>query len=256
MEQDSFQPLKRKNPVQAVERAIQILKCYETYELLGISELSRLLGRPKSTISGLVAALEADLLLEQDPDTGKYRLGRTMFRLGSRYKQDLRGKSMPFLQKICDLTGETVNLVIPDGRNVLYIAKVESNQSIRISTTVGGSQPMYCTAVGKAILAYTAPHKAQELLGDPEYLSFTSKNIDLHKLLEQLPQIRQQGYALDLEELNAGLICVGVPILDNEHVPIAAISVSGPAFRMTNEKQKTCASLLMEASKTIERLVF
>ncbi len=255
MEQETKET-KRKNSVQSVERAIQILKCFESYESLGISELSRLLDRPKSTVSGLVAALEADMLLEQDPVTGKYRLGRTMFRLGSRYKQDLRGKSMPFLQKLCDMTGETINLVVPDGKNVLYIAKVESNQSIRISTNVGGSLPMYCTAVGKAILAYMEPNRAQDLVEKSGDLRFASKNLDHKALLDQLLQIRQQGYALDLEELNIGLICVGVPILDHENIPVAAISVSGPAFRMTQEKQRACASLLIEFSKAIQSQVF
>lgn len=255
MEQDT-QQVKRKNPVQSVERAIQILKCFETHDLLGISELSRLLGRPKSTIFGLVAALEANMLLEQDLVTGKYKLGRTMFRLGSRYKQDLRGKSMPYLQKLCDLTGETVNLVIPDGKNVLYVAKVESNQSIRISTNVGGSLPMYCTAVGKAILAHIELDRALGLIDKAEYASVTSNELSQEQIINELQQVRQQGYALDLEELNIGLICVGVPILDNEENPIAAISVSGPAFRMTQEKQTACASLLIETAKTIESLVF
>ena len=241
------QKMERIAPIQSVERAIWILKCFESHDELTLSEISRALSLHKSTTFGLVSSLEAYRLLEQDQKIGKYRLGIEMFRLGNKVNIDLRSIVAPYLDKLVDICGETVNFLIPDDICVVYLEKKESPHSMRIATSLGQREPMYRTAAGKAILAHMPRDRARSILERTKFERMTSNTLlSVNEVMEQLSEIRRRGYALDQEELEYGLVCLGVAIVDSSGKPVGAISVSGPASRMTESNQHLFAKYLME----------
>lgn len=236
--------------IQSIQRAVDILRCFENRELLGITEIAEKSGLNKSTAFGIVSTLTAEGLLEQDASTGRYRLGLELFRLGNLVNTSTRRLIMPELEKLSVTLEETVNYVRPDGSDVVYLIKKESPHSMRICTKIGQRLPMYCTAVGKAILAYMPQEQQTQLLNNYQFKPFTENTVsDIQTLTCQLQDIRKNGYAVEREEFEAGLICVAVPVLDDNGQPIAAISCSGPKDRMTNDKIQQCKTELTACTR-------
>lgn len=233
--------------IQSVERAVRILQCFEEQESLGVTEIASKVNLNKSTVFGLVTTLAETGLLEQDGDTGRYRLGLELFRLGSRVDSNTRRMVMPALDALAVQLEETVNYVRPDGGDVVYLIKKESPHSMRICTRTGQRLPMYCAAVGKVILAALPEEEREAIIRNFRYEAYTEHTVVSDAALrENLKQVRRDGYALDREELEYGLICVGVPILDRNGRPVGAISCSGPKVRMTEEKILQCRKALQE----------
>lgn len=238
--------------IQSVERAVNVLKCFEAQNSLGVTEISKMLSLHKSTTFGIISTLQKCGLLEQNELTGKYSLGMEIYRLGSKINLSLREICAPHLKQLVDSTGETVNLVTRYGNNVIYLDKIESPHSMRICTRIGQPYPMYSTAVGKAILAYLEPSERDEILLHVPLVAFTENTIvDRIKLEEQLVQIRRDGYAVDLEEMEYGLVCLAAPILNESGLPVASISVSGPLMRMDEAMNKKIRDLLLVHAKEI-----
>lgn len=223
--------------IQSIDRAIRILQCFEENSQLTLTEICSLVGLHKSTAYGIATTLKNNGFLDKDENTGNYRLGIGLYKLASHVDIDLRSICVPFVHDLCDVTGETVNLVIPDENYVIYIEKCESKHSMRISTTIGTRLPMYCTAVGKAILAFLPdPGKVSHILDQTQLAAITRNTLtSKDAILEELKVTRERGYAIDREELEYGLICIAAPVINAVGVPIAAISCSGPLQRMDEE---------------------
>ncbi|MDO5400331.1 MAG: IclR family transcriptional regulator [Eubacteriales bacterium] len=246
------QKFERIAPIQSVERAIWILKCFEENSELSLSEISHILSLHKSTAFGLVSSLEAYRLVEQDQSSGKYHLGIGLFRLGSKVNIDLRSIVTPYLDQLVGISGETVNFVIPDGNCVIYLEKKESPHSMRIATTLGQREPMYRTSTGKAILANLPLPMARSILECTKFERSTSNtHLSVGDVLQELNEIRQRGYAVDQEELEYGLVCIGSCVFDSTGKPVGAISISGPTLRMTEEKRNQFAVCLMDCCRQI-----
>jgi len=244
----------KKGLIQSVARAIQILECFNQYKELGVSEISKMMELHKSTTFGLISTLENYNFLEQNKDTGKYKLGNEIFRLGTKVNTDLLCIASPYLNDLVIRCQETVNLVAHDDCTVLYLKKVESPHSMRICTKDGEKLPIYCTAVGKAILAYLEDDEINDIMSRIKFVKFTDKTItDMDAFLQQLKKVRQRGYAEDFEELEIGLVCVAAPIFDHLNKPIAGISVSGPATRMTDKLRLEIAEILHKYTLEISR---
>ncbi len=238
--------------IQSVERAVRILQCFETDRQLGITQIARKTQLTKSTAFGLVSTLVETGLLEQDPATSQYRLGPELFRLGSRVDTDGRQLIAAELATLCEHLEETVNYMRPVGSDIVYLVKKESPHSMRICTTIGQRLPMYCTAGGKAILARLPREEQDRIIDGFRFLSYTDNTItDPDALRRELAEVQQSGYGLDREELELGLTCVGVPVLNSLGQPVAAISCSGPTSRMTDLKIRQCCQ---ELSACAERL--
>lgn len=240
--------------VQAIDRAVMILRCFsEKKRELRLSDISGELDLNKSTVHGILSTLKYHGLIDQDEETQKYRLGLGLIELGSivMNSMDVREIAEPFIRDIRDRLQETIHLGTLDKSEVVYIDKQESNQSMRITTTIGARKPAYCTALGKAMLAYLPPEILTELL--PEQLpKFTPTTItDKSQLLEELSKIRKNGYSFDNEENIEGLKCVGAPIFDHTGNARYGISVSGPAIRMTQDKITEAITILTAAAKEI-----
>lgn len=239
--------MERIAPIQSVERAIWILKCFEKRNELSLSEISRMLSLHKSTAFGLVSTLTAYRFLEQDDSSGKYRLGLELFRMGSRVNKDLRSIVAPYLDKLVHICEETVNFLIPDGAYVIYLEKKESNRSMRIETSLGQWEPMYRTAAGKAILAALPQEDARNILEGTRFERMTENTLlSVRDVMAELKVIQQKGYAVDREELEYGLICLGVALVDSSGKPVGAISISGPSSRMTKENIEKFSQYLMD----------
>lgn len=242
--------------IQSVSRSVEILRCFESSEWLGVTEISARSGLNKSTAFGIVSTLAAEGLLEQDPVTNRYRLGLELFRLGNLVNTSTRRLVMPKLEQLAQLLEETVNYVRPEGTDVVYLIKKESPHSMRICTKTGQRLPMYCTAVGKAILAYLPKDLQDQILSTYVYTPFTKNTVsDEGTLRCQLQTILNQGYAVEYEEFESGLICVAVPVLDNNGSPVAAISCSGPKARMNEDKILQCKKELAACAKHLSGIL-
>ena len=170
--------------------------------------------------------------------------------MGNLVNTSTRRLVLPELEKLASQLEETVNYVRPEGSDVVYLIKKESPHSMRICTKTGQRLPMYCTAVGKAILAHLPGEQCSKIVSSFHFSAYTDNTVpDAASLMSQLQSIRKNGYAVEREELEYGLICVAVPVLDSRGHPVAAISCSGPKTRMTEEKIAQCRAALLSCAK-------
>ena len=238
--------------LQTISRSIQLLRCFADEPELGISDIAQRLGIAKSTVYGIVSTLETHNFLEQDSRTGRYRLGIEIFRLGTKVKSDLLNLAKPYMEKLVNDFSETVHLVVPDQCCILYIHKIESPHSMRICSRVGERLPLYCTAVGKALLAQMGETEQAAVIRATSFHLFTPFTIqDVAALEQELAKIKAAGFAVDREELEIGLTCVAAPIFDGDGKPSAAISVAGPTVRMTSLTIETIARGLLGVTREI-----
>jgi DNA-binding IclR family transcriptional regulator len=238
-----------------VQRALDILGLFDSESPeLGITEIAEALELHKSTVAGLVYTLEENDYLVQDTTTRKYRLG---FRLVERSSElldqiDLRTVARPHLDKLRDWCDESVNLAIPDGRQVVYIERLTTTQSLGMRAKVGYRGLMHCTALGKAILSGTDRAGVEKIAAEEGLPAVTTKAItDLEQLLEELGRVREQGFALDDEENEEGVRCVAAPILDHTGQPVAALSISAPAHRLPVSRVAIYGARVKEAADAI-----
>jgi len=251
-------PKPRRMRLSSVANAVRLTKAFSEQEYeMGISALAMRLGLAKSTVHRLATTLVEYDMLEQNRETGKYRLGLAFFELGTlvRRKMDAATEAQGEIHALADASGETVQLAILDHLTVLYIRIRESRQAIRMSSGLGSRAPAHCTSVGKALLAFQPPEVVQQVI-DAGLKRYTVNTIvDGEALKTELATIRARGYALDDEEIELGLRCVAAPIRDHSGQVIAAISVAAPVQRMSKKiVQSTIPSVVAAADAISRRL--
>ncbi len=224
--------------VQSIERAIAILKAFSPEkEELGVTELSRKLDLHKSTVSRLLTSLQREGLVEENLVTRKYRLGMALVTLGGLVLQrlDVTQAARPLMQELANATQETVILAVKDGDEAVNVAQIPSSQLVKHIEWIGRRTPLHCTAVGKVLLAYSpmTEQKAFIARGLPRYTPDTISDSDL--LCQQLARVREQGFATGQGEFEVGLNAIAAPIYAHTGRVVAALSVSGPAFRLSAE---------------------
>ena len=221
---------------------------------MGLSELSALIGMPKSSTHRYMATLQSVGLAERT-GVDRFRLGTRIIELAGSFlaKSDLRTESHATLHELADMTGETIHLAVPSGTDVVYIAKIESKHTLGMSSHIGARLPMYNTSLGKAILAFSAPELLEAVLAEHPHARTPHTITSPKALREELVTVRSQGFALDNEENEAGICCVGAPIIDYTGNAIAAISISGPRERMTRERAIQLGPLLWESTQRVSR---
>jgi len=240
--------------IQSVSRAIAILRCFSDGKERRLTEVSKMVGLHKSTTAGIVNTLKMEGFIEQDAHTDKLRLGLGVFTLAVNARHDLSILCEPHLNRLLELTGETVNLAVLDHDRTesVYIAKKESQKSVRISTSIGKRLPLHCTAIGKSILAGMDRQRSIELIDRLELISFTERTItDKASLLAELDTITDRGYAFDDEEFETGVVCIAVSLRDRFSEPVGAISVSGPVMRLDDQKRLEIAGVLTDEAELI-----
>ena len=244
------------NAVRSVDRAAALLLALgDSPGPSGVTELARRLGLHKSTASRLLATLERRGLVEQDDETGKYRLGLVVIRLAERAERtlDLRGLAMPELERLARMTHETTGLSILDGDDCLAVAHVAGPNLVAVGDWTGRSAPLHCIASGKVLMATLAEREVVRIVrhGLPRYTDRTI--IELEPLLEELARVRRRGYATAIGEYEAGLNAVAAPVRDARGQVIAAVDVWGPAFRLTPRRIPELATHVREAATAISR---
>ncbi len=228
--------------IQSVTNALDLLEEFRGEDTeLGVTELSKRLGLHKNNVFRLLATLESRGYMEQNKVTGNYRLGLKVLELGQVFikHMGLLKMARPVLEEIVESCNETAYLgVIRDDR-VVYVDVVEATRPVRVVSRVGVGLPVYCSAVGKAQIAFESADEVDRVISGTPLRAYTTHTItDRDALLAQLEGIRTDGYAIDDEEYDEGIRCVGVPIRDYTRRVIAGISISGPAYRFTDERLK------------------
>ena len=241
--------------LQSVRRALRALELISEHGELGVTELGRKLDVHKATASRLIATLAERGFVERDPISEKYRLGFGLISLAGAAVggNDLVRAARPILDDLAERTHETVNLGVLSGESVVYIDQVTGTRSIVSVSWVGQRTPLHCTSNGKVLLAYATDVERERMLSTP-LTRLTPRTItDLRKLRAQLAEVRARGYAQTLEELEEGLNAVAAPVRGMSGDVIAALSVSGPAFRMRAVDLPRFGKLTADAALAVSR---
>ncbi len=249
--QDTDRVGRERRPAGSVQSVVRALRLVDALGArrgeVGIGELSGQVGLHVSTVHRLLATLVQQGYCRQNPETGRYALGAKVSRLAESYlgQTDLRQVARPFLERLCRETGETANVVALDGREALYLDKAESPQNLRIFSRIGHRAPLYCTAVGKVLLAHRPWPEGKALIGRGPLKALTRHtNTSLDALRRELERVRTEGFAVDLEECEEGACCLAVPVLNAQDCIEAALSVSGPSVRMTPKRLRALVPLM------------
>jgi DNA-binding IclR family transcriptional regulator len=240
----------------SVQRALEVLEAIaEAPSDMGISELARRFDRPKSSIHRSLVNLERRGLVERDPVTSRYAAGLRLLALGSGLAHRLQsGTALPpgasaIFRRAVEQVGETGYLAILDRDEVLYIDSVEGGDILRATAPIGTRRPVFCTAVGKVLIAGMDPVAQARVLGPGPFEPRTPKTVTDRKQLERdLETIDGQGYAVDVEEYAEGLVCLGAPIKDAVGRVIAAIGLTGPIVRLSGERLEFAIKVLTAAA--------
>lgn len=238
--------------VQVLDRAFTILNALaEDGPELGLTELSGRLRLHKSTVHRLLMMLEQNRYVEKNPSSAQYRLGWKLFELGMQAvaRRDLFQLAPPIVEWLMAETGETAHLGILREGEVVSVVNAESQQTVRTPSTVGRRAPAHCTSVGKAILAFLPRQQVVEFVRTHGLRSYTRNTITRLSLLEsELRRTRELGYAVDDEEREDGLRCIGAPVRDHTGRIVAAISIAGPAFRVGQDRLPALAASVMSGA--------
>jgi DNA-binding IclR family transcriptional regulator len=242
--------------VQSVRRAVTILETLaDSRNELGVTELGRRLGVHKATASRLVATLAEQGLVEQNPITDKYRLGFGLVRLAAvaTSGMELARQARSVLERLAEETGETVNLAVLDRDRVVNIEQITAPDLVVNVNWVGKRTPLHGTSNGKALLAHLPEPTRARLLRGPLERMTPNTIVDRGLLGAQLKETEVRGYAYTVEELEVGLNAVASPVRDSTGGVVAAVSVSGPAYRLTRSRIPEFGRLVKEAGAEISR---
>jgi IclR family KDG regulon transcriptional repressor len=252
-------------PIKAVIKTMKILECLSSERSLGITELTgrvsaqlELIPMDKSTVYRFLVSLMDLGFVYQDPQTERYGLTLKLFEIGMSVLErlELWREAEPVVKEIARVTGETVHLATLDEDDLVYLGKVESMRTLRVSmmSRVGRSAPAYCTGVGKILLAYLPRKQLDYILKKEKPIRYTDKTIVRRADLDrELSSIREKGYAIDNEEHEAGVRCVAAPVRNNDSVVCGAVSVSVPTVRLPDKEIPRYRDIIVQAAEEISR---
>ncbi|BBC01150.1 transcriptional regulator IclR family [Bradyrhizobium elkanii USDA 61] len=230
----------RDGGVQSVDRAMQILETLaEDDEGYRLTDLAIRTGLSPSTVHRLLTTLENRRFVQFDREESKWHIGAQSFVVGSTFvrRRNFAAQALPYLRKLRDQTRETANLAVVDDESIIVVSRIESREIMRSLTKVGGRVAMIASGVGKAVLATYSDADVNAIIRRQGMPRLTEKSIVRPgELFKELEIVRRQGYAVDDEEARLGLRCVAAVVFNDCNEPYAAISVSGMADRLTNER--------------------
>jgi len=239
------------NGIQAVGRALDLLNLLVDGEW-GVTEIGRSLRVNKSTASRLLSTMLARGFVARNPITGSFRLGPRIAHLYQAYLDNVRliREGSALIDRVARDSGETVLLTLFQDGKAVYVDKVDSNHALRTSSRIGDEAPLHCGAAGKSILAFLPVDEGRRLLGTGRLRRYTSHTIGSRAALSrELASIRRQGYAWSDEEINVGVVGLGVPLLDWRGAPLGAISVTAPKMRLDATRRHQLVRILTMAAK-------
>ncbi|MGD8192344.1 IclR family transcriptional regulator [Brevibacillus ginsengisoli] len=242
-----------KTTVRAVDRALDILLSFTEENELGLSEIAKRISLHKSTVHRLLGSLEAKGFIIRNPETEKFRLGYRILELSANLTQsdDISIVLLPEMERLRDLVGETISLYVRDGFERIRIQAVQSNQPIRRVAPVGARMPLTVGASSKLLVAYEDAETREQILAHTEW----PDRVDREMFVEQLEQIRCEGYATSVEERELGAAAVSAPIFNRKGKVLCALSISGPSNRLTTEKMREFSKPLLDAATKMSKML-
>lgn len=238
----------------SVGAAIALMKCFSAEEHeLGVTDLARKLGLAKSTVHRLSRTLMADGMLEQNAENEKYRLGIALFGLGAlvRRRMNLSSEARQDLFALRQATHETVQLAILDGADIMFVYNLESTQAIRVNSDIGVRKPAFCTASGRAILAFQSPEAVDGALAGGLPRRTPKTEVEPARLRKVLAEVRQRGYAIEDEESEAGMRAVAAPVRGPGGAVVGSVAVAGPVQRLTKDALVRIAPQVIATAEAI-----
>lgn len=249
--------MEEKNPIQVSERIFSVIECLAWNGSMGLLDLSKELNLNKTTVHRILNSLICMDYARQNPESLKYSLTFKFCGLANQIlaQNNMISLARPYIKELAEQTGETVHLVEINGREAVYIDKVEaSRSSVRLVSMVGKSIPLYCSGVGKAMLAEMSDEKVKEIWNSSNICSLTEHTItDFSRFMDLIRQIRKNGYALDNEENELGVRCIAVSLKNYKGKPTYAISVSAPKDRMSDKRIEEIRSMILCTKENLQR---
>ncbi|WP_027414968.1 IclR family transcriptional regulator [Aneurinibacillus terranovensis] len=248
---------KKDYTLSSVKNALLLLRSFSIDEPeKKVTDLASSLGLGKSTVSRLLATLASEGFVIKDPETQKYRLGLSILNLNTIITSNLEvnRESQPILQKLVHEIGETAHIAVLEGTDVVYLNKVECKHPVQILSHVGRRNPLHCTSSGKVILAYQEKELIEQFIekGLEKYTAQTITNPEDFRTV--LNKIKDQGYAISIEEIREGVASIAVPIRDYTGKVVYALSVIGPIHRMNPYNSSMIAKIKSAAKEISDRL--
>ncbi|MDN3293255.1 IclR family transcriptional regulator [Streptomyces ficellus] len=239
--------------VPAVTRALDILELFLAGDgTLSAPEVTRKLQLPRTTVHELLTTLAARSYLVPVPEQpGRYRLGVRTYQLGSRYAEqlDLAAEGQRVAREVAETCDETVHVAILEDTDVIYIAKVDSTHAVRMVSAAGRRLPAHCTSVGKMLLASLPQHELDARIDGRELAAMTPNSLtDPDELRAALAEIRERGIAIEHRESNPDVSCVAAPVRDSAGRVVAALSISVPMIRWSEERETELAELVAKGA--------
>jgi IclR family KDG regulon transcriptional repressor len=245
-----------RSSVESADRVLRVLEAFAPTEPeVSLSELAGRVDLPKSSVHRALSTLLGHGFVERDPSTRRYRLGIRLFELGSAaiHERGLHSAARPALEELSQTTGETCHLGVLSGLEAVYVYKIDGPTSISMSSRVGGRCPCHATSIGKVLAAWQGEAFAKQLRLHP-LRGFTANTITKHSAFEaELELVRNQGFALDLEEFQEGLRCVAAPVRDQSGSVVAALGLAGPRRHFDGDNLKKLTGLVISAAGRMSR---
>jgi IclR family negative regulator of allantoin and glyoxylate utilization operon len=225
--------------INSLSRGLQILHLLAAENRpLGVTEIAERLAVDPSTSYRLLATLEKHKFIRQE-SSKKYALGFGVVTIASALLRqiDVAAIATPYLRELMISTGESAHIAVADGNRAAFVAQASAPGMLRVDTPLGSHEPLYCTAVGKALLAEAEPISVRTLVGNAPLTRYSPNTItNLEMLIAELQRTRERGYAFDDEELHAGVRCIAAAVRDHSGTIVAAVGISAPASRLTRER--------------------
>ena len=217
--------------------------------MLSLTEIADEVGISKSTVHRLLATLVFKRFLIRDSASGKYHLGYRFLEMASQAFDDVNQQwALPYLRGLADECGETVDLAVLDDDHVIYLQVIESHQRVKLAAAMGQRLPAFCTATGKAFLAFIPESRVKKILGTSLIKYTQNTHTELEDLERDLRETRERGFAISEQEYEKDINAVAAPILAADGYPLAAIAIAGPSFRLTRER-------MLLLGRTIQKVI-
>ncbi|WP_022665814.1 IclR family transcriptional regulator [Desulfospira joergensenii] len=249
-----------KDHIKSIEKCFTVLDCLDRAEtLLTLEEIVQKTGYKKTTCFRLIKTMMALGLVETAPGTKTYQFGTRLVSLGlsALKNMNLHTYAMPILKRLNDETGETINLTILNGTEILYVERIMSDYLVNINVNIGDRLPVYCASMGKAILAFLPPPRLEQILKQIEYQPKTDRTLlSREALLKELKEIRGRGFAINDEELELGLRAVASPVFNYAGEAFAAVNIAWTTARRPERKAfSEFSGKIISAAREISRLM-
>ena len=254
----AFDPKPEQTTIQALDRALHILKALAASDGMSLTELAEASHQSPATVYRVLSTYQTHGMVEYQPATQLWFVGQQAFRIGSAFlgRSNLVEQARSVMHALMSQTGETANLAIADGGDVIFLSQVETHEPIRAFFRPGTRGPIHASGIGKALLAYRPREAVERLMRGHALTAFTARTLtDRDRLLDELAAIRARGWALDDEEHTNGMRCIAAPIFNEFREPVAGISISGPTVRVTHARAEEIGAGVRDAADRITEAI-